>query len=214
MHPWPVVLRAKTPAGEEVRLRPLARGDRQVWQDLRSENLSWLAPWEATPPDGQLETVRFNRLVRRYNAEARDVRMLPFVIDVGGRLVGQMHIYGIAWGSQRSAGAGYWIDRSVAGRGIAPTALAMACDYCFGAIGLHRVEVNIRPENANSLAVVEKLAFRDEGLRARFLHIDGDWRDHRTFALTVEDLEGRSVLSRLNHRQHQSHGRHTDTGPS
>jgi ribosomal-protein-alanine N-acetyltransferase len=35
---------------------------------------------------------------------------------------------------------------------------------------------------------VEKLGFRDEGVRARYLHINGEWCDHRTFALTVEDV--------------------------
>ncbi len=213
MTPWPVVLRAKTPGGEEVRLRPLGRRDRLAWRDLRAANQEWLAPWEATQPEGPPDPVRFAKLIRRYNAEARDLRMLPFVIEVGGRLVGQMHIFGIAWGSQRSAGAGYWVAQDAAGRGITPTALAMACDYCFGSVGLHRIEVNIRPENANSLAVVRKLGFRDEGLRRNFLHIDGEWRDHRTFALTLEDLGGRSVLSRLAQKQHQSHWRHTDSGP-
>ena len=61
---------------------------------------------------------------------------------------------------------GYWIGQSHAGRGIVPTAVAMATDYCLGTLGLHRMEINIRPENAASLRVVEKLGFRDEGLRA------------------------------------------------
>ena len=51
-----------------------------------------------------------------------------------------------------------------------------------------RVEVNIRPENGPSLRVVEKLGLRDEGLRKRYLHIRGSWADHRTFALTVEEV--------------------------
>ena len=45
-------------------------------------------------------------------------------------------------------------------------------------VGLHRIEINIRPENGPSIRVVEKLGFRYEGLRERYLHIDGDWRDH------------------------------------
>jgi ribosomal-protein-alanine N-acetyltransferase len=64
----------------------------------------------------------------------------------------------------------------------------MATDYCLGTLGLHRMEINIRPENAASLRVVDKLGFRDEGLRVKYLHIDGAWRDHRTFALTSEEL--------------------------
>ncbi len=52
------------------------------------------------------------------------------------------------------------------GRGVMPTAVALAADHCFTALGLHRIEVNIRPENAASLRVVEKLGFREEGTRA------------------------------------------------
>jgi ribosomal-protein-alanine N-acetyltransferase len=88
------------------------------------------------------------------------------------------------------------VDRSVAGRGIIPTALALVVDHAFRAGGLHRIEVNIRPENANSIAVVRKLGFRDEGLRPAYLHIDGAWRDHRSFALTTEDLGRRTLMQR------------------
>jgi ribosomal-protein-alanine N-acetyltransferase len=130
--------------------------------------------------------------------------MLPLTIRTEGRIVGQMVLFGISYGSLLSLSAGYWVDESVAGRGIAPTALAMAGDHALGTLGLHRIEVNIRPENTNSLAVVRKLGFRDEGMRAAYLHIDGAWRDHRTFALTTEDLRGRSLLERM-HTNHTSH---------
>ena len=75
-----------------------------------------------------------------------------------------------------------------AGKALTPTAVALATDYCFYRLGLHRMEICIRPENAPSLRVVEKLGFRYEGLRRRFIHINGDWRDHFCFALVVEEL--------------------------
>jgi [ribosomal protein S5]-alanine N-acetyltransferase len=65
------------------------------------------------------------------------------------------------------------------------------------------VEASIRPENQASRRVVEKLGFREEGLRRRYLHIDGAWRDHLCYALTVEDVTGgllprwRNALSAL-----------------
>ena len=74
-----------------------------------------------------------------------------------------------------------------------PTAVAMAVDYCWFGLGLHRIEVAIRPENVASLRVVEKLGFAEVGYAPRYLHIDGDWRDHRLFALTVEDVPGGSA---------------------
>jgi ribosomal-protein-alanine N-acetyltransferase len=51
-----------------------------------------------------------------------------------------------------------------------------------------RIEIAIRPENTKSLRVVEKLQFRPEGIRPRYLHIDGDWRDHLVFALNSEEV--------------------------
>jgi ribosomal-protein-alanine N-acetyltransferase len=74
-------------------------------------------------------------------------------------------------------------------------AVAMATDYCFHVLGLHRIEIAIRPENTASLRVVEKLGFRYEGLRRRYIHINGDWRDHFAFALVREDAPD-GVLAR------------------
>jgi ribosomal-protein-alanine N-acetyltransferase len=202
--PWPVELRGQTPAGEPVVLDALHRRDKADWLRVRALNRRWLQEWEATAPDRGGQAVTFPALVRHYNREARAGRMLPFAIRSDGRLVGQMVVFGIAWGSLLSAAVGYWVDEDVAGRGVAPTALALAGDHALGSLGLHRLEVNIRPENANSLAVVRKLGFRDEGVRAAYLHINGAWRDHRTFALTAEDLGGHSMSERL-HTNHTSH---------
>ena len=127
-------------------------------------------------------------MVRYLRGEATEGRMLPFVLTYDGRLVGQLNVGGITWGSLCSGHVGYWIDQAVAGRGVMPTAVAMVVDHCFFTVGLHRIEVNIRPENAASRRVVEKLGFRNEGVRPRYLHIDGAWRDHLSYALTVEDV--------------------------
>ena len=88
------------------------------------------------------------------------------------------------------------MDRAVAGRNITPTAVALTIDECFSGLGLHRIEIAIRPDNQASLRVVDKLGFRQEGRAARYLHINGRWHDHLLYALTTEDApEG--VLHRL-----------------
>lgn len=186
---WPVVLREGG-----VVLRPLRRRDARRWRSVRRVNATWLAPWEATHPGGDGAPPTFGQMVRRLSREARAGRMLPFAVELDGELVGQVTVSGITWGSLCSASAGYWVDHRVAGRGVIPTALAMAVDHCF-ALGLHRVEVSIRPENAASLRVAHKLGFRHEGRRLAFLHIDGAWRDHETFALTAEEVPD-GVLAR------------------
>ncbi len=183
--PWPIRLREG-----DVLLRPLRIRDARRWRAVRNDNAEWLAPWEATHPDESSLPPSFAQMVRAFSREARAGRLLPFAVEVDERLVGQLTVSGISWGSLRSAQIGYWVDRRVAGRGIIPTAVAVTVDHCFFTLGLHRIEVNIRPENAASLRVVTKLGFRPEGLRRRYLHIDGAWRDHATFALTVEDVAG------------------------
>ena len=196
-----MTITARRVDGAPVILRPLRRKDRKEWEALRAQNIEWLRRWEATSPEGVATPMAFRQLVRQFDREANEGRLQPFVIETEGRLVGQMHLFGIAWGSLRCASAGYWVAESVAGQGIMPLALATACDHAFVGLGLHRVEVNIRPENTASLRVVEKLGFREEGLRRHYLHIDGAWRDHRSFALTSEDLGRGSLVEHWNHSQ-------------
>jgi ribosomal-protein-alanine N-acetyltransferase len=183
-------------------LRPIARGDREAWTSVRARNRDWLARWEATPPRDLGPATSFPAMVRSLRRQARRGQLLPFVLTYDGELVGQLTVGGITYGSLCSAHVGYWIDARVAGRGLMPTAVALAVDHCFLVLRLHRVEVNIRPENSASLRVVEKLGFRDEGLRRAYLHIDGAWRDHRTFALTAEEVPG-GLLARWRSRQQQ-----------
>jgi ribosomal-protein-alanine N-acetyltransferase len=175
-----------------VTLRPLRMRDASAWMDCRRRNVEWLRPWEATPPNGPsmfgTSASVFTAMTRRLRTEARRGRALPFAVLVDGRFAGQLNIAGIVRGSLDSAHIGYWVDQRVAGRGVMPTAVALAVDHAFGPVGLHRIEVNIRPENVASRRVVEKLGFRLEGTRERFLHISGEWRDHLTFALVREDV--------------------------
>jgi Acetyltransferases, including N-acetylases of ribosomal proteins len=182
-----------TLAEGDIGLRPIKAHDQKAWREVSRRNRDWLRRWEATvppPPPGRLPGSRptFRQMVRYLRGEASAGRMLPFVVTYRGRLVGQLTVGGITWGSMCSANIGYWIDEAVAGRGIMPTAVALATDHCFTTLGLHRIEVCIRPENAPSRRVVEKLGFREEGLRPRYLHIDGDWRDHLVYVLTPEEV--------------------------
>jgi ribosomal-protein-alanine N-acetyltransferase len=192
---WPVTLRWSIPAGE-VRLRPLRREDEPAWNRLRSTNYNWLNKWEATSPTPNRKSIDFNGYIRQLDSHGKDGEQLPWAIEFNGELVGQITVASISMGSLRGGVIGYWISQSVAGRGIMPTAVALATDYCFTYRGLHRMEINIRTNNAPSLRVVEKLGFRDEGIREKYLHINGEWEDHRTFALVTSDVpEG--LLSRL-----------------
>jgi len=59
--------------------------------------------------------------------------------------------------------------------------------HVFVTMKLHRLEANIQPRNAASIAVVKRAGFSLEGYSRRYLKIGGRWRDHERWAILAED---------------------------
>jgi ribosomal-protein-alanine N-acetyltransferase len=178
---WPVVLKSN-----EITVRPLRLRDRGKWDEVRAINRDWLAPWEATRPhvpgdadSGELPS--FYQMVRSHNREGRALRSLSLAVWYQGSLVGQITMGGIVMGALRGAHIGYWVDKRFANLGITTKVVQMMTEYGFRELALHRIEINLRPENGASRRVAEKAGYQFEGERPRFLHIDGQWRDHLSY---------------------------------
>ena len=178
----------------DVTLRLLRQRDAKVLERLILGNREWLRPWEATNPLGP-NSFDIKAMVKGLIRQLDDQSGLPCVIEFQGEVVGQLNVANILYGSVSSAVIGYWVVPEVAGKGVTPSAVALVTDYLFNVVGLHRAEIDIRPENVASLRVVEKLGFRYEGLKERYIHINGAWRDHYIFALTHEEVQS-GVLNR------------------
>lgn len=182
-----------------IGIRLIHRRDARTLERLLRENRAWLSPWEATYPGaagpipGEVSLKPAIRRMRQLHTAGRGV---PFVITYDGEVVGQLSASDVSRGALWSGSIGYWIDAKHAGKGITPTAVALAIDYLFVNVGIHRVEICIRPENTASLRIVEKLGLRYEGRRLRYIHIDGAWRDHDSFAITRDEVQS-SMLARL-----------------
>jgi len=189
---WPVRL-----AHGELVLRPIHTHDAAAWREVRGRNSDWLKWWDATVPANATQPQSsFPQLVRRLRKLARQGYAMPFAVEVSGVFAGQLTVNNIVRGSAQFASVGYWIDQDFAGRGLMPQAVALAIDHCFFTAGLHRIEIAIRPENTNSLRVVEKLGLHEVGYAPKYLHINGDWRDNRIFAVTAEECPD-GMLARL-----------------
>ncbi|QIM15214.1 GNAT family N-acetyltransferase [Leucobacter insecticola] len=182
-----------------IALRLIRPRDAEPLRKLLADNRGWLQQWEATHPSGRgiaPGSVSMRPTVRALRRQLRLGTGISFVVSYDGAAVGQLSVSEMSGGALQTAQLGYWISEHVAGRGITPVAVALGIDYLFSVLGLHRAEICIRPENAASLRVVEKLQLRYEGRRSAYIHIDGAWRDHDCFAVTRDEVPG-GMLGRL-----------------
>jgi ribosomal-protein-alanine N-acetyltransferase len=176
--------------GYRVRLRTLHDGDYEEWIAVRTRCRDWLVPWEPRPagaPTTPEDRASFSARCAARERERQIGSGYGFGIFVDGRLVGEITLSSIQRGPFQNATIGYWVDRDMAGQGIAPEATVVVLRFAFEELGLHRVEIAIVPRNGPSRRVVEKLELREESVALRFLEIDGRWEDHVRYAVTSEE---------------------------
>jgi ribosomal-protein-alanine N-acetyltransferase len=175
---------------ETARLRlratdlPLAEGVAEYLLRNRAAHSPWNPPLADAvfTVEGQKE-----RLAASARAEAEG-REIGWWLTLRGQpdagVIGNVRLSQIARGPFCNAMLGYAIDAAHEGRGLMREALDAVLADAFGPrVGLHRVQANVRPENARSLALLDRLGFEREGLAREYLFIDGAWRDHVMTAL-------------------------------
>ena len=177
----------KTLQTARLRLLPvhesLAAGAAAFYQ----RNAAHLAPWDPpSPPDFATEAFQRERLAKAL-ADVAVGALLRWWLQPQGdtsRLVGSIGLSQIARGAFQNAMLGYAVDADCQGQGLMREALQAVIAHAFSpAVHLHRIQANVRPENGRSVALLQRLAFEDEGLAREYLFINGAWRDHRMFAL-------------------------------
>ena len=137
--------------------------------------------WVAPPADAQAFAAYLERVGRD------DAVGLLARRDDDAVLVGALTLSQIVRGPFRSAYLGYYAFAPHQERGFMTEALDLTLRYAFGTLRLHRVEANVQPGNAASIALVRRCGLRLEGFSPRYLKVGGRWRDHERWAITVED---------------------------
>ncbi|MGP3636256.1 GNAT family N-acetyltransferase [Streptomyces sp. 24-1644] len=169
-------------------LRPATLGDAGSLAASLTRSRVYMRPWEPArtevfyTPQGQEQ--RLTGLL----ADRDTGRAMPWVIaDAEDRAVGAVTLASIELGPFRNGRLGYWVDVDQAGRGLATAAVGRICELARDGLGLHRIEAGTVVENAASQRVLAKCGFEQFGTAPRYLHINGEWRDHRLFQRILHD---------------------------
>ncbi|MEV8097728.1 GNAT family protein [Kitasatospora sp. NPDC085879] len=171
----------------DVLLRPVRQEDSRALCRAYLRNRDHLRPWE--PRRGADFFTDAGQAARlRAQLEQREAgRLVPWVLDRDGEIIGGVTLSNVSLGPFRSANLGYWIDAAHMGQGLATAAVDLACQAADDHLRLHRVEAGTVLENAASQRVLAKSGFDLIGEASRYLHIDGEWRDHLLFQRILND---------------------------
>ncbi len=174
--------------GDGLYLRPAVAADYSAWARLREQSRAFLTPWEPTWLSDDLTRTAFRRRLRRQAEEIAGDESFAFLIfdSTSDELLGGLTLGGIRRGVAQAATLGYWMGAPHAGRGHMTRAVAAVVRFGFDSLRLHRIEAACIPDNAPSIALLERNGFEREGFARAYLKINDAWRDHILLAL----LEG------------------------
>ncbi|MCF3184232.1 GNAT family N-acetyltransferase [Streptomyces polychromogenes] len=168
--------------GPRVGLRPIRPADGPEFTARVRESRELHRPW-LFPPDTLEE-------YEPYAAALEEGRLRAgFLVCelAGGTIAGFINVNNIVRGAFQCGALGYGAFAHAAGRGLLGEGLDLLLAHAFAdtGLGLHRLEANVQPGNAASIALVRGRGFRLEGLSPDFLHVAGAWRDHERWAITA-----------------------------
>jgi [ribosomal protein S5]-alanine N-acetyltransferase len=163
-----------------VVLRPPTPRDRDDYMAAMRASRSLHKPWLAPPTT--LED--FDALVQRARAQEFEPMLVRRRED--GAIVGFFNISQIIRGPLQSAFLGYGGVAGHTGQGYMTEGMELVLERAFTELALHRLEANIQPGNAASIALAQRCGFIREGFSERYLKVGGRWRDHERWAIRAE----------------------------
>ncbi|WP_338075101.1 GNAT family N-acetyltransferase [Kineococcus vitellinus] len=170
-------------------LRLVTERDAAALAGLLSGNWSFLAPFEPERGPEHFTADGQARLLRHALSEHAAGRVVPWVVEHDGELVGRLTLSSLVRGPFQSADVGYFVAEAVNGRGVATTAVAQAVAAAFapppGGLGLHRLQAATLLSNSASQAVLQRNGFERIGVARRYLRIAGSWQDHVLYQRTA-----------------------------
>ena len=178
---------------DRLTLRPLLESDRAEFLEIVGRNRAAIGHWVPLHEAGEDDDAFFDRQLRRCaegDASGRGCRRVA--ISGGGSIVGLFCLNSISRGLAWEADAVWWIDKRVAGLGVATAGVRGLLAHAFGdmpsGLGLHGVHCGIEPENGASVRVAQKCGFAHKPERKSHLKVGERWVMHEFYLATPESF--------------------------
>lgn len=183
LHLGPVDVR-----GASVVVRSPRLTDAAQWREVRLRERSRIERWWSTSPvpwEERHTDAEWVSWVLHARRSARAGRAMPTVIEIDGRLAGEMSL---AWidGHAGTAELGCWVDSRVVRAALAQVSAALVFEHAFTELGLHRISAPVAVRNRAALWAGKGFGLVNEGLMRSYLNVGGQRTDHYLLAMTAD----------------------------
>jgi ribosomal-protein-serine acetyltransferase len=166
---------------ERTVLRPYSESDPQPMFEVIDRNRAHLRrflPWlDSTRSAADTDAFRLRTL-----AQEREGTGLVRIIEHDKTICGVVAYNHIDLYNRR-AEMGYWVDRTLEGRGICRRACSQLIRYAFEELDINRVSIAAAVDNRRSRALAERLGFTQEGVRREAEWLYDRFVDHAMYGL-------------------------------
>src|SRR5262245_19803847 len=189
--PFGNVIELKGPSAPQAMKEPVLKTERLTLRPIRMSDAHALFPLFSDP--ATMQHWSHAPLTRIEEMQTRIAHNLPpqskpgfsFAITKDGeRALGWINFYNESHGI---AGLGYILAASERGQGLVSEAVEAMLQHGFKTLKLHRVYLDIDPQNERSVAVAERAGFRREGLFQKAFFRDGEYLDSVFYAMLYEE---------------------------
>lgn len=171
---------------DELELRLFEEEDAEPYSELVDANHQELNKWfpwveQSRYPEGVL------RFIREARARFEDGGSLELALWHLGKPVGSIGLNDINHRNNRSANIGYWLSKSLWGRGFMTASCRRIIDLAFRERELNRLEIRCAVDNRRSQAIPERLSFKREGVLRQAQRLHDSFQDMVLYSMLAEE---------------------------
>ncbi len=164
----------RTLTTRDLHLRSPNLGDSEAMHALLSD-AETVQYWISTPiDDQQISTDKLAEYLAS-NAEGESIEW-AVCLKNQTQMIGRCVFFHFDEPNRR-AEIGFILNRYYWRRGLMRQAVEAVIEFGFTTLGLHRIEADVDPGNAGSLALLESIGFKREGYFPERWLVGGEWKD-------------------------------------